>query len=134
MISCCKGNETILVVDDDKKILRLLSDFLDMLGYKVIIAKDGVEGVNKYIQHLDSISVVLMDIVMPLKDGITAYNEIKALNSRANVLLFSGYTAEHSDKIPDCALIQKPISPTKIAKIIRTVIDTTNAPHLSQHS
>jgi len=132
MLCSCKGNETILVVDDDKKIVRLMSDFLTMLGYTVIIAKDGGEGVNKYIQYLDSISVVLMDIVMPEKDGITAYNEIKEINSNANILLFSGYTAEYSDKIPDSELIQKPISPTTIVKKIRALIDNTHSPRSQQ--
>lgn len=121
-----EGNETILVVDDDKKILKLLSNFFDSLGYNVLTAKDGEDAVTTYKQHLYSISMVLMDIVMPGKDGITAYNEIKEINSKADILLLSGYAADYFDKVPDGDIMQKPFSLIEIVHKIRTILDKTH--------
>ncbi|MEI6205763.1 MAG: hypothetical protein WCP20_03160 [Desulfuromonadales bacterium] len=53
-----KGNETILLVDDEEFVRIFMTDFLTSLGYNVVIAVEGKEPVEKYLQHTDIIGLV----------------------------------------------------------------------------
>jgi len=68
---CYKGSETILLVDDEKQLRDMLSDFLGSYGYNVIIAEDGQDAIEKFEQNIADIQLVIMDVVMPRKDGIS---------------------------------------------------------------
>ncbi len=120
-----KGNETILVVDDEQMVLKFVEFYLKDLGYNIMTAKDGEEAVNLYKQHIDTIKAVIMDVVMPNKDGIVAYEDLKKINPDANIFLMSGNPNSRSlfDKLPDIPFIPKPFNPYDIAIKIRTSID-----------
>jgi len=121
-----KGNETILVVDDEFMIRDFLTCLLEDLGYKVMISEDGEDAVNRYKQHHDSIKAVIMDVMMPKKDGITAYWEIKEIKADANILLVSGFdNSTFPHKFTNLPIIPKPFKPEEIVKKIRTTIDGT---------
>ena len=123
-----KGNETILVVDDESIVRNLIKVFLKDLGYKVITAVNGEDAVNKFTQHIDTIKVVVMDVVMPIKDGITAYREIKEIKPDAYIFLLSGYQNSHpllANKPPEIQIIPKPCRPVDIVKRIRTALEGT---------
>lgn len=67
-----KGNgELVLVVDDKAKIRETTKISLKTYNYWVIVAKDGMEAIAHYAQDLDDISIVFMDMMMPLMDGVT---------------------------------------------------------------
>lgn len=119
-----RGNETILVVDDELQLRELLSSFLSNFGYNIICANDGFDAVEIYKQNIESIRLSIMDIVMPRKDGITASKEIKELNPCAIILFTSGYSPNHISKSEDIDLIQKPFSPIEVIKKIRTSLDS----------
>jgi len=120
-----KGDETILIVDDEHMVLNMLNFYLVDLGYNIMTAKDGEEAVNLYKQHIDTIKAVIMDVVMPNKDGIEAYEDLKKINPDANIFLMSGNPNSRSlfDKSPDIQFIPKPFNPYDIANKIRTSID-----------
>ncbi len=69
----------VLIIDDDKILLRALSDKFQREGYEVIAAADGNEGLQK-ITGVDKPDIVLLDIVMPVKDGITMLKEMRAMD------------------------------------------------------
>lgn len=69
------GNQ-ILVVEDNPDNRILITDVLDSLGYQVIVANDGEEGIKR--ASTDKPDLILMDISLPGKDGLTATREIKA--------------------------------------------------------
>lgn len=117
------GTESLLIVDDDKSVLSLLLNFFDDYGYNVIIARDGIEAVDAYINNLDKIHLVLMDIVMPRKDGIAASIEIRAHNPDAIIYFMSGYSPESNAAILENYFIKKPFLPSKLIKIIRNHLD-----------
>ena len=97
----------VLVVDDNEDLRLLLRLMLD--DYDVIEAKDGLEAVEFYTR--DKLDLVLMDILMPKKDGIEATREIKELHPDANIIAITAYSS-HSDKILDAGakkVVQKPI-------------------------
>jgi len=116
--------ETILVVDDELQLRKLLTDLLEFQGYAVITAEDGADAVAKYKENQADITMVLMDIIMPRKDGLSAFKEITELNPRVKILLMSGYSAVTLGKIEDINFIQKPLLPTALLKNIRQIIDS----------
>jgi len=122
-----KGNETILIVDDEHMVRNMLVFYLKDFGYQIMTAEDGEEAVNIFKQHVDTIKAVLMDVAMPDKDGITAYGEMKEINPDANIILISGNPNSRSllEKTPHIPFIPKPFSPYDIANKIRISIDGT---------
>jgi DNA-binding NtrC family response regulator len=121
----CKygGNETLLIVDDDKHVLNLLSDFFRENGYNVITARDGDEAVKEYINNCDHIHLVLMDIVMPRKDGIAASEEIFEHNPDAVIYFMSGYSSDLDIEIIGKNFIKKPFLPSNVIKTVRKCLD-----------
>ena len=118
-----KGNETILLVDDEEQLRKMLSSILTKCGYTVILAEDGNDAIEKYHQHIGTVNLVILDVVMPRKDGISTYNEIKLLRPDAKILLTSGYQPTTLSNPDDIQIIQKPFSPIEIIKRIRATLD-----------
>jgi PAS domain S-box-containing protein len=85
------AHRTVLFADDEPGIRKTTVSALQNHGYKVLVAKDGEEAVQLFQKERASISVVLMDIKMPIKDGIEAAREIRALSPAIPVVLASGY-------------------------------------------
>ena len=85
--------ETVLVVDDDPLIVRLIQMVLEVSGYQVITAADGVEGLERV--RADRPSLVVLDVMMPRMDGLDVTRAIKAADeTRAiPVILLSAKTA-----------------------------------------
>lgn len=123
-----KGSETILIADDEKQLRDMLASFLVNYGYKVILAEDGQEAIEKYKQHIGIVNLIIMDVVMPRKDGISTYKEIKGLQPDVIIFLTSGYQSNYLSKSDDFQIIQKPFSPVEIIKRIRTALDGNNCP------
>ncbi|OGT98429.1 MAG: XRE family transcriptional regulator [Geobacteraceae bacterium GWB2_52_12] len=117
------GLETILIAEDQKNIRDMLALFLNHHGYKVLHAEDGHDALEQYKQNGDSINLVVMDVVMPRIDGITAYNEIRKINPSALIILMSGYHEKILCKDSSMPIMQKPFSPTDMVKKIRTTLD-----------
>lgn len=124
------GTETLLIVDDDKHVLTLLSDYLCYNGYNVIKAKDGEEAVEAYKINSNNIQLVLMDIVMPRKDGIKASVEIIEHNPNAIIWFMSGYIPDAKCELNGRRFISKPFSPVKVAKMIREFLDFKTCAHV----
>ncbi len=69
------GNKTVLIVDDEPRNVKLFKDVLEKVGYKTIIAVNGEEGVQLSLKEKPDL--ILMDMQMPIKDGLEATREIK---------------------------------------------------------
>lgn len=91
-------------------------------GYHVEMARDGVEAVSKYIEHMETIALVVMDVTMPHKDGITASYEIKDLNPDAAILFMSAYTEMPLDQIPNVDFIKKPMSCSELSQKVSELL------------
>jgi PAS domain S-box-containing protein len=85
---------TILVVDDDWLIRKSLLIFLQGLGYSVLLAVDGDEALNKYRANRELIRLVVLDVMLPKKDGREVYDTLKAQDEDVSVLFVSGSTRE----------------------------------------
>jgi CheY-like chemotaxis protein len=121
------GKETILLVEDESALRTVTKTMLEKYGYKVIEAVDGVEAVDKFKEHKDTISLVLMDVIMPNKNGKEAYQDILVIRPDAQVIFLSGYTSDSiMNKIVDegWKLLLKPVSPKELFRQIREVLDS----------
>ncbi|MGA7143294.1 MAG: response regulator, partial [Desulfobacterales bacterium] len=121
-----KGNETILLVDDEAVILEVGSQLLEKLGYTVIKAKNGEEAIQKYQENQQKIDMIILDMIMPDMGGSEVYEKIKKIDSEIKVLLSSGYSInEQAMEILNkgCnGFIQKPFSLKDLSKKIREVL------------
>jgi CheY-like chemotaxis protein/DNA-binding XRE family transcriptional regulator len=118
------GNETILLADDENYLRELMSQYLTDCGYKVILAEDGQYAIEKFKLYNDNIHLVILDVVMPRKDGISTYKEIKSMNPNALIFLMSGYHADLVNKEDKFPIIQKPFSPVELIKKVRTTLNS----------
>ena len=118
-----KGNETVMVVDDEEPVRIILSKFLTRLGYNVLTAEDGQIAVEKFAENRETVKAVVMDVQMPRKDGITAFHEIKGINPDTGIFLLSGHHTFENDT-PNLPMIRKPFHMLEVAKKIRELLDT----------
>jgi len=122
-----KGSETILLVDDEEEIVNVGRNFLEKLGYKPLIARNGLEAVEIFRTYKDQISLIVLDLIMPKMDGKQAFLEIKEIKADAKILISTGYTVD--DKIEGflnqgChGFIQKPFSLNEFARAVRKILD-----------
>ena len=117
-----KGNETIMVVDDEEPVRSMLSRFLVRLGYNVLTAEDGQVAVDKFTEHSESVKAIVMDVDMPRKDGITASLEIKTLKQDTSIVLISGHIT-HERETPNLPMISKPFMMKDVVMKIRESLD-----------
>ena len=122
-----QGGETILVAEDETKVRKITKRALEEFGYGVIEAIDGDDAVDKFEKNKDKIQLVLMDVIMPKKNGKEAFEEISRTNPNVKVLFTSGYDNAiiHKKGILDknFNFIQKPVSPDKLLAKIREILD-----------
>ena len=121
------GTETILLVDDDKRIRDVARAMIEMGGYKVIAASNGEEALEKYAAHRGEVSLVILDLIMPGMGGKRCLEEILRMNPDSRVLLASGYSSDGFT--PDDTgtgargFIRKPYNAKDILAAIRKVMD-----------
>jgi CheY-like chemotaxis protein len=127
-----RGRENILVVDDEMSVCEIARDMLSELGYTVVLQHDGRAGVEFYRTRQASIDLILLDVNMPLMDGIQAFEELRRLNPMARVIFLTGYGKESVElsTLPADAngLLQKPFQVEDLAAKVRTVLDTRSVP------
>ncbi|MEH2187674.1 MAG: response regulator [Nostoc sp.] len=91
-----KGHgELILVVDDEAAIQEITRTSLEDHNYKILVASDGIEAIALYAQNRDKISAVLMDIMLPSLDGLTAIRTLRKINPQVRIIASSGLMSDN---------------------------------------
>jgi len=117
-----RGHETILLVEDEDQVRRLITGILQRGGYRVLEASSAGEAVLICEQHPAAIDLLLSDVVMPRLSGHDLARRLCALRPEMRVLLMSGYS-EHAARAPiDFPLLAKPIRPDLLAVKLREVL------------
>lgn len=89
-------NTRILVVEDDENLGRMLSDYLKVKGFDIILKRDGEEGLKGFIEN--EVDLCLLDVMMPKKDGFTLAKEIRGLKSSVPIIFLSAKSMEEDMK------------------------------------
>ncbi|HBK21427.1 MAG TPA: hybrid sensor histidine kinase/response regulator, partial [Planktothrix sp. UBA10369] len=82
--------ELILIVDDEAYIREINQTYLENYNYRVILASDGIEAISLYTEYQQEISVILMDMMMPNLDGVTAIRTLQKINPLVKIIATSG--------------------------------------------
>ena len=112
--------KSVLVVEDDKDLLNIYNEILEMNGFDVSMASNGEEGVKKF-REIEP-SLVIMDGDMPVLDGYGAFEQIKALDKDANVVIVTGmpeYEKKNQEAIKKglIKVISKPVGVDQLVEL-----------------
>jgi CheY-like chemotaxis protein len=124
-----RGHETILLVEDDAAVRELVRDELRKLGYKVFVAKNGLEACLVGTQQMGALQLLLTDVVMPGMSGKELAHHLRVIKPELKLLFISGYTDDVGigSGDPASAYLQKPFTPEALAKVIRDLLDQPKA-------
>lgn len=128
-----KGDETVLLVDDEEIVIDVGVQILEKLGYTVFEARSGREAVRVFNEKRDKIDMVILDVIMPDMGGSEAYEKMKEIDPEVKVLLSSGYSIDgQANEIlkRGCdGFIQKPFNMKDLSKKIREVLKKDESSH-----
>ena len=117
--------QSILVVDDDELLAKMVSGLLQEQGYKVWTARDGLQGYSSYFRH--QAETVLTDINMPELDGFEMMRCIRAINPHARTIYMSGAPEQYRQTLGSEAqsfgatVLRKPFEEIELLKLVQLV-------------
>ncbi len=125
--SLLKGDETILLVDDEEMVTDIGRQLLELLGYKVITADSGYDALELFARDKDEINLIILDMIMPGLSGSDTFDQLKLLKPNVKTILSSGYSpnGNAADILArGCSgFLQKPFSITELSTKVRQVLD-----------
>ncbi len=121
------GSETVLVVEDQEDVLRLIARFLADLGYRVLQAGHGADALLLAQEQSGAVDLLLTDVIMPGMNGRELFEELQGERPALKVLYMSGYAADvistHGVLHSGTNFIQKPFALSMLAVRIREILD-----------
>lgn len=122
-----RGDETVLIVEDEPAILRLGTTILQRLGYTVLTAASPNAAFQVVVDHKDAIQLLITDVVMPEMNGRDLLDWLGTVKPGLKCLYMSGYTADaiahHGVLDEGVRFLQKPFSLLELATQVRRAID-----------
>ena len=119
------ADHSVLVVDDDRGVLRLTARMLRLEGYTVLEAGSGLDAL-RVLDNEPDIRLVLTDVVMPGMHGLDLAATIMAREQRPTVVLMTGHAAELSGRLerrdPSLPLLLKPFTSKQLIKTVRNAL------------
>ena len=121
------GSETVLLVDDEESIVRMVRKMLEMLGYQVETQMNPVEALEQFQSKPDQFDLVITDMTMPQMTGVMLSEKIMEIRPDIPVIICTGHSAlineERAKQLEIAAYVMKPIIMAEISKTIREVLD-----------
>lgn len=122
-----EGFGTALVVDDEQLVRDVAAKVLQRQGFEVLVAVNGREALDIFVDKKDEIRLVLLDLTMPEMDGETFMQEMGRYPSEAQVLLMSGYREQSATQGLDgeklAGFLHKPFRPNELLRKVREILD-----------
>jgi DNA-binding response OmpR family regulator len=117
------NSETILIIEDDNEVRRMVSTFLADQGYRVLAANTGVGGLDSFREK--NPDLLILDFSMPDMNGGDVARAVRRHRPDARILFMSGYadSAALEAAVSDASLIRKPFRPTELAAAVRNALD-----------
>ncbi len=121
------GNETILLVEDERTILEVTKLMLESLGYQVLVSSKPGEAIQLARKHVSEIHMLITDVILPEMNGRQLGETLLSICPGLKVLFMSGYTGDVISRqgvlVEDINFIQKPFAKEALAARIREVLD-----------
>ena len=121
------GTETILIVEDDRDVRNMLTKILESQGYTTLEAVDGDDAIEVYNVHKEKVDLVILDVVMPGKNGKEVLDEITRTNPFVKAVFVSGYTGDvvldKGIQNENVDFLQKPLTVQGLLAKVREVLD-----------
>ena len=118
------GDETILVVDDQKMVASLVGDVLKQQGYRVLVAASPSEAIGHYREN--KIDLIITDVIMPRIDGRTLAEMVQARHEQVKILFISGHAEPASEDQPadtqKAQVLSKPFTPEALSSKVREIL------------
>jgi len=119
--------KTILIVEDDDDLSGIYKEILELYGFDIQIAKNGLEGVEKFKEKKPSL--VIMDADMPVLDGYKAFKQIKEIDNNAQVIIVTGFADNEPRSIEAIKqgllkIISKPIGVNELLDLVKKHTNT----------
>ncbi|MFT3866872.1 MAG: PAS domain S-box protein [Nibricoccus sp.] len=116
----------VLVVDDEETVREVMARILASLGYTVILAVDGQDGVEQFRMNHQFLKLVLLDLTMPKLDGSQAFAAIRGIDADVPVMLMSGYSEQEATALFSgqglAGFIQKPFDVATLRRLLAGAI------------
>src|SRR5437762_244017 len=124
------GTETILLVEDDQTMRVAAQQLLSKVGYRVVTAVDGQQGLDAFRAHRADLPLVITDVVMPKLSGFDMYEVIRGESRGVRVLFMSGFPAPNFRKTvgqdPNVAFVTKPWTASELLAQVRVLLEATH--------
>ena len=122
------GDITILIVDDEFRMRKLVKDFLSQKGYSVLEAADGEEALKVFVENKNKIEMILLDVMMPKLDGWSVLRQIRQ-DSKVPIIMLTA-RGEEQDELFGFELgvdeyISKPFSPKILVARVEAILKRT---------
>lgn len=121
-----RGEGTVLVVEDEEAARRLAQRGLELGGYRVLVAENGLDALEKLSSAEETVDLLFTDLIMPVMGGRQLWVEIKKLYPSIKVIFTSGYLGDRvdteADFIKEGRFIQKPYELPELLKLVHRVL------------
>jgi two-component system cell cycle sensor histidine kinase/response regulator CckA len=118
-----RGDETILVVEDEESIRQVIRFILEHQGYTVLMAEDGQQGLELFEQHRDRINLALLDLSLPRISGQELLVQLRGLSPSIRVLIMTGLRVNIADYEGALGLVEKPFEIENLLQVVRSALD-----------
>jgi len=121
------GSETIMVVEDDEAVRKLVRDTLEKQGYRLLVAASGPEALSIAERFDGPIELLVTDVVMPQMSGKQLAERLKVVRPQTQILFISGYTesaiVQTGAQGDSSRFLQKPFTPSMLSRAVRELLD-----------
>lgn len=123
-----RNKGTLLLIDDEEAILYVTQMMLEMRGFSILTANNGLTGIEIFRAHSSEIKAVLIDLVMPYMKGDEVFKELKKIRSDVKVILISGLNRhEILDRFGNDGFASFIAKPYEMEEMLRTVDEIATA-------
>ncbi len=130
-----EGTETVLLVEDENSVRRMLREALCKSGYRVLEAENGLDAIQKWRNEIEDVDLLVTDIVMPVMNGLKLAEELRNRRPLLRTIYMSGHAEEMISRQtgPDSALdlLSKPFIPEVLVRRVREVLGEPSSPSVS---
>jgi DNA-binding NtrC family response regulator len=122
------SSRSILIIDDEEMIRDLARDMLEMHGFHILSAENGVDGVAVFKKNKDNIACIILDVTMPRMSGRETYQQLKKIDKNVKIILSTGHgkgeMAQEIIALGIHGVIQKPYRIEELLRLVQKMMST----------